>query len=364
MADVGEEVESEILVDKKLSEEKKNELVKELENYPCLWDTSKIDYKNKQSKATASEDLSQQFNITPNNLKRVLHSLRTGLVQEIRKEQDGQKSKWKYFETLAYMKEDVARGMKAKEESEWTDEETEQLIGFYKQNEQLWNHNLPSYRDRNLKQLNYKKLNEILPGHNQDDLKKQWHILKTIFYRELKREEGTKVSGMGTDSVYTSQWKFFKALMFVKGSDDVDPSVTTLGDIDVREYERPAKKIKADKARDMEEVKLELYKEAIKCFQTPLPVSVPVMDSTSNCNDEISLFVKSLESTLRRFSGRHLAIARKRINDVLFDMEMECYAREGLSTPGSSSQLTHLVSRYNLETAAPAFHTSNFNWPY
>ena len=46
MADVGEEVESEILVDKKLSEEKKNELVKELENYPCLWDTSKIDYKN------------------------------------------------------------------------------------------------------------------------------------------------------------------------------------------------------------------------------------------------------------------------------------------------------------------------------
>ena len=65
------------------------------------------------------------------------------------------------------MKEEVARVMKAKEESEWTDEETEQLVEFYKQNEQLWNHNLPSYRDSNLKQLNYKRLNEILPCHSQ-----------------------------------------------------------------------------------------------------------------------------------------------------------------------------------------------------
>ena len=240
------------------------------------------------------------------------------------------------------------------------------MIEFNKQNEQLWNHNLPSYRDRNLKQLNYKKLNEILPGHSQDDLNKQWHILKTIFYRELKREEGTKVSGTGTNCVYTSQWKFFKALMFLKGSDDVDPCYH-IGDIDVREYERLAKKIKLDKAREVEEEKLELclYKEAIKCLQTLLPVSVPgKIDSTSNCNDDISLFVNSLQSTLRRFSDHHLATARKRINDVFLDIEMECYVPESPSTPGSSSQPTHLVSRYNPETLAPAFHTSNFNWPY
>ena len=45
------ELESEILVDKKLSEE----LIKELENYPCLRDISKVEYKNRQFKATASE---------------------------------------------------------------------------------------------------------------------------------------------------------------------------------------------------------------------------------------------------------------------------------------------------------------------
>jgi hypothetical protein len=86
------------------------------------------------------------------------------------------------------MKEEVARYTKVKEEHEWTDEETEQLVEFYKQNDQLWDHNLPSYRDRNLKELNYKKLNEII-GRNQDDIKKHWHSLKTIFYRELKREQ-------------------------------------------------------------------------------------------------------------------------------------------------------------------------------
>ena len=110
---------------------------------------------------------------------------------------------------------------------------------------------------------------------------------------------------------------------------------------------------------------MELYKEAIKCLQTLLPVNVPGnIDSTNNCNDEISLFVNSLQSTLRRFSYHHLTKARKRINDVLFDIEMECYVPESPSTPGSSSQPTHLVSRYNPETLAPAFHTSNFNWPY
>ena len=69
MADIGEEleVESEILVDKKPSKEEKIELIK-----PCLWDTSKVEYKNWQSKAMASEDLSRNFNLTTNNQSQVL----------------------------------------------------------------------------------------------------------------------------------------------------------------------------------------------------------------------------------------------------------------------------------------------------
>ena len=64
------------------------------------------------------------------------------------------------------MKDDVVRSLKAKEETELTEEETEQLTEFYKQNDQLWNHHLTSYRDRNLRDLNFKKLCEILPNRS------------------------------------------------------------------------------------------------------------------------------------------------------------------------------------------------------
>ena len=134
------------------------------------------------------------------------------------------------------------------------------------------------------------------------------------------------MSGAGTDTAYFSQWRYFKAMMFIKGSDDVDPAVTTLATADEKENERPAKKTKADKSREMDEIKLDFFKEAVKCLQSPAAAS-------QENNDSISWFVKSLESQLRRFSGRQLAIAKKRINDVIFDLEMECYVPQGILAP-------------------------------
>ena len=87
------------------------------------------------------------------------------------------------------MKEDIlrTRALKAKEESEWTENETEQLIEYYKQNDILWNHSLSSYKDRNLKELSYTKLSELLPGRSHDNIKSRWNVLKTIFNREIKK---------------------------------------------------------------------------------------------------------------------------------------------------------------------------------
>ena len=256
------------------------------------------------------------------------------------------------------MKDDIVRSLKAKEETEWTEEETEQLIEFYKQNDQLWNHHLTSYRDRNLRDLNFKKLCEILPNRSQDDVKKQWSSLKTIFFRELKREEDTKVSGASTDTAYFSQWRYFKAMMFIKGSEDVDPAVTTLATADEKENERPAKKTKADKSREMDEIKLDFFKEAVKCLQSPAAAS-------QKNNDSISLFVKSLESQLRRFSGRQLAIAKKRINDVIFDLEMECYVPQGTLAPTSTcSSLSTGLNAFNPQAPVTSLNSDNFNWSF
>ena len=44
----------EIVLDKNLSEETKLELIKELRNYPCLWQTTNTAYKNKQTRAKST----------------------------------------------------------------------------------------------------------------------------------------------------------------------------------------------------------------------------------------------------------------------------------------------------------------------
>ena len=346
-------------ISEKMSEAQRKDLCKELEKHPCLWETCGPEYKNKPRRSRALDELSQKFNISPRCLKKQLHSLRTALTREVKKETtEGQQSRWKFYTALSYMKDDVVRSLKAKEETEWTEEETEQLIEFYKQNDQLWNHHLTSYRDRNLRDLNFKKLCEILPNRSQDDVKKQWSSLKTIFYRELKREEDTKVSGAGTDTAYFSQWRYFKAMMFIKGSDDVDPAVTTLATADEKENERPAKKTKADKSREMDEIKLNFFKEAVKCLQSPAAAS-------QENNDSISWFVKSLESQLRRFSGRQLAIAKKRINDVIFDLEMECYVPQGTLAPTSTcSSLSTGLNAFNPQAPVTSLNSDNLNWSF
>lgn len=211
-----------------------------------------------------------------------------------------------------------------------------------------------AYRDRNLREIRMNTLCELLPGRNVDEIKKEWTNLKTIYTRELKREEGSRVSGTGTDSVYTSSWRYFKALGFLRGSDDVDPQTSTMEDAE--NMERPPKKSKSSKlkaAQEMEEmVKIEFYREALKCLQTPLPAApLTPTPAVSGRDDEISSFLKNIEVTLRNFSRRDLTMAKKRINDVIFDMEMEVFHGEP-TTVTPPTQPT------------PFQNVTNFGWPY
>ena len=100
-------------VDQRPSESQKFSLYKDLEGYRSLWDTSYVPSKNKQQnkleKEKGLEELSQKHNLSPGYLKRQIHAARTSLAREIKKQSDGQKSKWKFFDTLNYMKEDVLR---------------------------------------------------------------------------------------------------------------------------------------------------------------------------------------------------------------------------------------------------------------
>jgi hypothetical protein len=261
------------------------------------------------------------------------------------------------------MKEDIERSVKAKESQEWSSEDNEKLLDFYRDNDQLWNHNLQSYRDRNLREVNMKSLTELFPERSVDEIKKQWQILKTIFLRELKREEGSKSTGTGTNTVYVSNWKHFKSMRFVKGSDDLDPQVSTLHHD--TENEKPIKRARSNSkhetpTKEIEEAKLGLYREAIRCLQMPLPVG-PTTPQLTVENDDITMFLKNIETTLRRFPGRHLTLAKRKIYEVVSDLELEFYDHllyDNPPTPISNSTVA-------TPTGAPLSEiTPNMSWPY
>ena len=46
------------------------------------------------------------------------------------------------------------------------------------------------------------------------------------------------MSGTGTDAVYSSSWQNFKSVMFIQGSDNIDPQTSTL-DVDEENVKSP-----------------------------------------------------------------------------------------------------------------------------
>ena len=74
-------------ISKKVSEAQRKDLCKELEKHPCLWETCRPEYmKSKPRKPRALDELCQKLNISPNCLEKQLHSLRTALTREVKKE--------------------------------------------------------------------------------------------------------------------------------------------------------------------------------------------------------------------------------------------------------------------------------------
>ena len=81
----------------------------------------------------------------------------------------------------------------------------------------------------------------------------------------------------------------------------------------------PKKKLKkenAGKATEMESVKVELWREALNALRGK---DGPI----GSVGKELHSFGQMVEGTLTRCNNRQRAIGKKRINDVLFEVEME-----------------------------------------
>ena len=157
-----------------------------MKEYPCLWNTSLDEYKDRLKKVSASKYLASHFGVTVEERKKALHSMRTSMTREVKRwlENEAYVCKWKFYKAMDYLKEGIVKGLQNQATKEWTEEENETLINFYKDNEFLWNRHVTNCKDRDKRSMAMTKRQEMLNNrHSTDEIKSQLHSLKAVFER-------------------------------------------------------------------------------------------------------------------------------------------------------------------------------------
>ena len=136
---------------KKLSEEEKNTLIGFYEINKLLL-SSDSKFKDKEEKVATRDEMVKLFDQTYSidSLEKTFHALRTAFIREHKKiaaGQDPNKKKWKFYEKLEFLKEEIDKPKKP----QFNVDERELLIDFFKSHSSLWNHNTTDYCDRNLR---------------------------------------------------------------------------------------------------------------------------------------------------------------------------------------------------------------------
>jgi len=100
--------EVDVVLGKTLNDERKLQLIAKWKEFLCLWETRSPAYKvDKKTKDKVMEELIENFSLERDNLRSLIHGLRSGLNRELKREAEGKPVKWKFFHALNYMKEEI-----------------------------------------------------------------------------------------------------------------------------------------------------------------------------------------------------------------------------------------------------------------
>ena len=169
---------------------KKNTLIGFYEINKPLW-PSDSKFKDKEEKGATGDEMVKLFDQTysADFLEKTFHTLRTAFIREHKKIAAGQdpiNKKWKFYEKLEFLKEEIDKPKKR----QCNVDERELLIDFFKSHPLLWNHNTTDYRDRNLRDPLLEKLvDEFDNKFKKEDIKQEWHSLQVSYKREKAIKE-------------------------------------------------------------------------------------------------------------------------------------------------------------------------------
>ena len=166
---------------KKLADDEKRKLIEFYKENSLMWDSNNPYYKNKQKKEDVKGILVKLFDntYTADQLEKCFHSLRSSMLREVKKNAglDVPSKKWKFYSDLEFIIPDLT---KKKTTTSFSNDETEELIEFYRDHPALWNHTLQDYRDRNLRESLMAKLSkQFADKFTVCEIKACWHNLQT-----------------------------------------------------------------------------------------------------------------------------------------------------------------------------------------
>ncbi|XP_063048728.1 uncharacterized protein LOC134442596 [Engraulis encrasicolus] len=117
---------------------------------------------------------------------------------------------------------------------QWTEELERVLISFYMEHQCLWNIKAKAYKNRDLRKAALEELCQQLKlnsgGHQvvEQDVKKKFKNLRTVFTREHAAVVESSRSGAGAAEIYVPKWKYYQQLLFLRDSCGMDESEDNL----------------------------------------------------------------------------------------------------------------------------------------
>lgn len=102
----------------------------------------------------------------------------------------------------------------------WSKDTVLEFIELYRAEESLWKVKSKEYSNRLIRERAYNKLiqfaKSVEPDADKEYVQKKINNLRGCFRKELKKVEGSRLSGAGADEIYQPKLWYYDNLLFLK----------------------------------------------------------------------------------------------------------------------------------------------------
>ncbi|XP_056633554.1 transcription factor Adf-1-like [Diorhabda sublineata] len=187
----------------------------------------------------------------------------------------------------------------------FSDEDCENLIELIRQHPPLYNAQLDSYRDENLKNNIWKSIAESI-NKTDSECRKKWKLIRDSYNRyKRKQKQSTGFAAPAKNS----KWQFYERLRFLENTPSERQDCTS-----IEEEQQSSASVEKEVTNTSTGVEHE---------DTPHEGADTSLESLKSQEsvDDISIFTKHIEMMLRKLSARSRAMVKTEIFNIVSKYE-------------------------------------------